>query len=92
MNCDELAATLEKTLIHERDTSWSHHARRHAEGCPLCARLLELHHVELRLTQLPGVEASPLLLETVMSRIMQRSPRRGPSYHGGLTMRCSGMR
>jgi hypothetical protein len=74
MNCDELAATLEKTLIHERDTSWSHDARRHAEGCPLCARLLELHQIEVRLTLLPGVEASPLLLETVMSRIMQRSP------------------
>jgi hypothetical protein len=85
MNCDELAATLEKTLIHERDPRWFHEARRHAEGCPSCARLLELHQVEERLTELSAVEPSSLFLETVMSRISQRGPvavrsSRGFSY------------
>jgi hypothetical protein len=71
MNCEELAAALEKTLIHERDASWLLEARRHADGCPSCAQLLELHDVEASLTELPGIEPSPLLLETVMNRIAQ---------------------
>jgi hypothetical protein len=74
MNCDELAATLEKTLIRERSPRWFHEAGRHADGCASCARLLELHDVEERLTELPAVEPTFLLLETVMSRISQRGP------------------
>jgi len=82
MNCDELDTTLENTLIHERDPHWLEEARRHAEGCPACARLLELHQVEERLTELPSVEPSSLLLETVMSRITQRGPAIVPSSQG----------
>jgi len=77
MTCDELAGTLDKTLIRERDPHWFHEARRHAEGCPSCTRLLELHHVEELLTGLSGVEPSSLLLETVMSRITQPAPIAG---------------
>jgi hypothetical protein len=82
MNCDELAATLETTLIRERDSRWLDEARRHAEECPACARLLDLHQVEEDLTQLPAVEPSGLLLETVMSRIARRKPVAVPSSPG----------
>jgi hypothetical protein len=82
MNCDELAATLEKTLIHERNSRWLDEARRHAEGCPACARLLELQQLEDDLTELPAVEPSELFLEAVMSRIAQRKPAAVPSSRG----------
>jgi hypothetical protein len=74
MNCDELATALRNTLIHERDASWYLKARRHADGCPSCEQLLELHAVEERLTELPAVEPSRLLLESVMNRIVQPRP------------------
>jgi hypothetical protein len=85
MKCDAIAATLKKTLVHERDPLWFHEAARHAAGCPACSRLLELHQTEERLTKLPAVEPSILFLETVMSRITQRGPvdtrsSRRPSY------------
>jgi hypothetical protein len=79
MNCAELAATLEKTLIRERDPRWLDEARRHAEACPSCARLLGLHRVEEDLAGLAAVEPSGLLLEAVMSRIAQRAPVSVPS-------------
>jgi hypothetical protein len=82
MNCDELAATLGRTLIRDRDPRWFHEARRHAEGCPSCARLLELHRVEEHLTELSVVEPSHQLLETVMSRVTQRRPAAVPSSRG----------
>ena len=74
MNCDELTDALGKTLIHERDAAWFLEARRHADRCPSCTQLLELHEVEASLAGLPGIEASPLLLESVMNRIAQPSP------------------
>jgi hypothetical protein len=79
MNCDELTAALEKTLIRERDSRWLDEARRHAEGCPSCARLLELHQLEEDLADLPAIEPSGLLLEAVMSRIAQRESAAVPS-------------
>jgi hypothetical protein len=79
MNCEEIAATLEGTLIRERDPRWLHEARRHAAGCPSCARLLELHRLEEDLTDLPAVEPSRLLLESVMDRITQRESATVPS-------------
>jgi hypothetical protein len=82
MNCDELAAVLEKTLLHERDSRWIHEARNHAEGCPVCVRLLALHHVEERLTELPGVEPSSMLLEAVMSRLAHREVVAVPASQG----------
>jgi hypothetical protein len=85
MKCDAIAAMLTNTLIHERDPRSFQEAARHAAGCPACSRLLELHQTEERLTKLPAVEPSILLLETVMSRITQRGPvatrsSRRPSY------------
>jgi hypothetical protein len=74
MKCDAVAATLEKTLFYERDPRWFAEAVRHAAGCPSCARLLELHRAEERLTELPAVEPSSRLLEAVMSRITEREP------------------
>jgi hypothetical protein len=74
MKCDAVAATLEKTLIHERGPRWLDEAARHAAGCPSCSRLLELHRAEDRLAQLPAIEPSSLLFETVMSRIAQLEP------------------
>jgi hypothetical protein len=82
MNCEELAAALGKTLIHERDASWHLEARRHADGCSSCAQLLELHAVEERLTELPAVEPSPTLLDTVMNRIAQSAPVTAQPSHG----------
>ncbi len=79
MNCDELTAALEKTLIHERDAHWLQAVREHAEACPSCARLLELHRLEEDLTALPAIEPSGVLLETVMSRIAQRKRSAVPS-------------
>jgi hypothetical protein len=82
MKCDAVAATLEKTLIHERDPRWLDEAARHAAGCPSCSRLLELHRAEVRLTELSGVEPSCRLLESVMSRITQPEPVAALSSHG----------
>jgi hypothetical protein len=82
MKCDAVAAMLEKTLIHERDPRWFHEAARHAAGCPSCARLLEVHRLEERLTELSAVEPSGLLLENVMSRISQRGPVSAGSSQG----------
>ena len=48
MRCDEIAATLQQTLLHQRDPQWVREACHHAARCPECARLLELHRVEER--------------------------------------------
>jgi hypothetical protein len=72
MTCDAVAAMLERTLIHERDPRWFREVARHAEGCPSCARLMEMHQLEERLTELAAAEPSGLLLQNVMSRISQR--------------------
>jgi len=69
MNCVELGDALEGTLLRERDPQWLREARRHAEQCPACARLLQLHQLEERLTNLDAVEPSRLFLDTVMNRI-----------------------
>jgi hypothetical protein len=82
MNCDELAATLETTLLHQRDPRWFREARGHAERCPACARLLELHRIEERLAELPAVEPGGDFLETVMNRVTQREPRAVRSARG----------
>jgi hypothetical protein len=82
MTCDAVAAMLEKTLIHERDPRWAQEAARHAEGCPSCSRLLELHLLEERLTELSAVEPSRLLLENVMRRIAQLKPVSAVSSQG----------
>jgi hypothetical protein len=82
MNCAELAATLEKTLIRERDPRWLDEAHRHADACPSCARLLELHQLEEDLAGLPAVEPSGRLLGAVMSRIAPRAPVSVPSLRG----------
>jgi hypothetical protein len=74
MNCLELAATLEGTLLRERDALWFQEARRHAEQCPSCARILELHQVEELLAGLSAVEPGRDILQAVMSRITQREP------------------
>ena len=82
MTCDAVAAMLEKTLIHERDPQWAREAARHAADCPSCSRLLEMHLLEERLTELSAVEPSSLLLENVMSRILQREPLSAISSRG----------
>ncbi len=74
MNCTEIAAVLQETLLHQRDPQWVWEARRHAERCPGCARLLELHHVEERLAGLPAIEPSIDLVESVMNRVTQPQP------------------
>jgi len=74
MNCDELTATLETTLLRERDPLWLDEARRHTETCPSCARLLEWHRLEEELADLPAVEPSGRLLEDVMSRLARPAP------------------
>jgi hypothetical protein len=82
MNCEELTATLESTLLRERDPRWLDEARRHAEGCPSCARLLEWHRLEEDLAGLPAVEPSGRLLENVMSRVARRRPAAAASSRG----------
>jgi hypothetical protein len=82
MTCEAVAAMLEKSLIHERDPHWAHEAARHAGGCPACSRLLELHQIEERLTELSAVEPSSRLLENVMSRISQGEPVSAVSSQG----------
>jgi hypothetical protein len=84
MNCDELARVLESTLIRERDPRWLDEARRHAQGCSACARLLELHRVEEHLTALPAIEPSGLFLEGVMGRVAQHRPAVVRSFRGSL--------
>ena len=74
MNCAEIASTLQETLLHQRDSRWVREARRHAERCPGCARLLELHKVEESLAGLLGIEPASDLVESVMSRVMQPQP------------------
>ncbi len=74
MNCSEIASTLQETLLHERDPQWVREARRHAERCPGCARLLELHQVEERLAGLLAIEPSNDFVESVMSRVTQPQP------------------
>ncbi len=80
MNCEELRAVLEKTLIHDRDPEWMRAAREHAEHCPTCARLLETHRVEEQLCALPAFEPSSRLLGSVMSRISRRVSQPAPSW------------
>ena len=74
MNCDEIAATLEETLLYQRDPEWMREAMRHAEQCPSCARLVKLHQLELLLAELPAVSPSSRFLEGVMDRIAQPEP------------------
>jgi hypothetical protein len=74
MNCTEIAARLETTLIHERDLEWIRGALRHAEQCPSCAHLVKLHELELLLTELPAVSPSSCFVEGVMDRIGQPGP------------------
>ena len=74
MNCAEIASTLQETLLHQRDSRWVREARRHAERCPGCARLLELHRVEESLARLLGIEPASDLVESVMNRVMQPLP------------------
>jgi len=76
MNCAELAAALENQLLREREPHWVEEARRHAEHCPSCSRLLELHHVEEQLAGLCAVEPSSGFLEHVMTRIKSKEPHR----------------
>lgn len=76
MNCSELAVTLENQLLDERDPQWLREARRHAEQCPACSRLLELHQVEEQLTGLCEFEPSGAFVENVMSRVTQPEPHR----------------
>jgi len=71
MNCAEVAATLEETLLYQRDPEWIREALRHAEQCPSCARLVKLHQLELLLAKLPAVYPSSHFLEGVMDRIAQ---------------------
>ena len=71
MNCAEIASTLQETLLHQRDAQWVREARRHAERCSECARLLESHEVEERLARLLAIEPSNDLLESVMNRVTQ---------------------
>jgi hypothetical protein len=82
MNCDELTATLEMTLLRERDPRWLDEARRHAEDCPSCARLLERHRLEEDLASLPAVEPSGRLMKNVMSRVARRRPAAAPTSRG----------
>jgi hypothetical protein len=82
MNCAELAATLDGTLIRERDPQWLRDALRHAEQCPTCARLMELHQVEERLTELAVVEPGSAFLESVMERIARLEPVAVERSHG----------
>lgn len=75
MNCQEIHARLESTLLRDRDWQWLREAMRHAEQCPSCrARLAETHLLEQRLAALPAVEPSAAFLEAVMSRIAQPTP------------------
>jgi hypothetical protein len=80
MNCVELAAELDRTLLRQRDRQWIHEARQHAMQCPACARLLELHVVEERLTGLAGIEPSAAFLVTVMDRIARAEPEKDPAF------------
>jgi hypothetical protein len=75
MNCQELAAVLEQTLIRDCDPGWIKAASEHAARCPSCARSLELYRAEEHLCSLPAVEPSSRLLDTVMSRIALEAPR-----------------
>jgi hypothetical protein len=80
MNCEEIAAAVEKTLIRERDPEWMPTALEHAEHCPACARLLEVHRLEEQLCALPAFEPSGLLLGSVMSRIAGYAEQPAPSW------------
>ncbi len=74
MNCHEIATILEGTLLRQRNPEWLREARRHAEQCPSCARLMALHRLEEHLTELPAIEPSEVFVQTVMSRITQPEP------------------
>jgi hypothetical protein len=74
MNCADLATILETTLCRERDPQWVQDALRHAEQCPACARLMELHRLEERLGGLSGIEPSPNFSRTIMDQIAQPQP------------------
>jgi len=74
MNCAEIASALQETLLHQRDPQWVREACRHAERCPGCARLLDLHRVEEQLAGLLVIEPSNDLLESVMNRVAQPQP------------------
>ena len=74
MNCDELATALERTLLRQRNTQWLREAYCHAEHCPSCAQLLELHQVEQHLTELSTVEPCGAFLDAVMNRITLLEP------------------
>jgi hypothetical protein len=71
MNCTELCGELELRLLSERDPRWLSDARRHAEQCPTCARLLALHDVEEQLAALREFEPASGFVDRVMSRVTQ---------------------
>ncbi len=79
MKCAELAATLESQLLRECDLCWLLEARRHAEPCPSCSRLLEVHRIEEQLTHSSEVEPSGAFLENVMSRVTLQKQHRALS-------------
>ena len=74
MNCAEIAATLQETLLHQRDPQWVQEARLHAEQCSGCARLLAVQELEESLAGLSRIEPADDFLESVMSRVTQPQP------------------
>jgi hypothetical protein len=104
MNCEDLLAHLEQTLIREREPGWSLEATEHAKQCPACAaRLGQLERLERGLAQLPGVEPSADFAQRVMSRIadserLEAAPRNVNAWErprdvavlvAGLVLACS---
>jgi hypothetical protein len=84
MNCEEIAAALEMSLIRERDPEWMRAAFEHAEQCPACARLLDAHRVEEQLCELSAFEPSGRLLESVMSRIAEHAQQPVPPWRASV--------
>ena len=74
MNCHELAAYLDGTLLRQRDPQWLEEARHHAEQCPSCSQLMQLHWLEEHLTELSDTEPSEVFVQAVMSRITRPEP------------------
>ena len=69
----EIAATMQATLLHQRDPRWV----RNSSSCGAMfwiRALLELHKVEERLAGLFAIEPASDLVESVMNRVMQPQP------------------
>ncbi len=71
MNCAEVAAMLQQTLLQERDPERVREAIGHAKDCPRCAPLVKLHRLEVLLAELPAVSPSSGFAAGVMARIAQ---------------------